>query len=201
MILSDTRIRELCLHQDMVRPFNPDLVQPASIDVRLGGEYVLGGYGEKHELPYSLKPFEGVVLATTAEYFKIPTDIAGKFEGKSSLGRRGLMTHITAGFIDPGFEGELTLELLNVGVKAFRLVPGMRIGQIAFQTVSGEVKNPYNSTRNHYQKQSGPTPYWKDASLRDREQEKTTPDMLEGIQWPIYRGVKTDNDIPKPKEK
>ena len=90
----------------------------------------------------------------TQEVFKFPSYIAGKFEGKSGLGRMGLMTHVTAGFIDPGFEGQLTLELHNVGPYSLVLNEGIKIGQVAFYQVN-QVENPYGGKGSHYQGSMG----------------------------------------------
>ena len=162
MNLSDTRIHELA-KQGLVTPYNPDLVQPASLEVTLGGDHVVvwrEGYvwqQIKKPLPYEIFPGEPVVLATTAETLKIPTDMTAQFAGKSSLGRMGISTHVTAGFIDPGFHGQITLELLNESPIPFRLEKGMKIGQITFQKVDGTVARPYGTAGNHYQNQKGPT--------------------------------------------
>lgn len=159
MNLADTEIHKLA-EKGLVEPYNPDLVQPASLEVTLGGEHVIvwrGGEQAYRPLPYDLKPGEPVVLATTAETLRVPVTHTGQFAGKSTLGRLGISTHVTAGFIDPGFEGEITLELLNASPVPFRLEPGMKIGQITFQRVEGVVGRPYGTAGNHYQGQVGPT--------------------------------------------
>jgi len=104
------------------------------------------------------------VLGSTLERVGIPPDLAARLEGKSSLGRLGLMTHSTAGFLDPGFHGHVTLELSNVANLPITLYPGMRIGQIAVFQLTTPAERPYGSrgSRSKYQGQQGPTPsrYW-----------------------------------------
>lgn len=145
-MLVDAEVQQLGL-AGCITPFNPLQVQPASYDVTLGEGLLLPKYhGETvivgQEAPeyaevgmpgdgYVLRP-GGFVLAQTSEYLHMPGHVAAKFEGKSSLGRLGLMTHITAGFIDPGFNGVLTLEIYNAGPWVLVLRPGIRIGQVAF---------------------------------------------------------------------
>lgn len=105
--------------------------------------------------PYDLMPGD-FVLASTIETIGIPTSLAARVEGKSSLARLGLAVHVTGGFIDPGFEGQITLEMVNLSGSVLRLWPGIPIAQIAFMPVVGEVTRPYG-TRGHYQHQQGPT--------------------------------------------
>jgi len=163
-MLNDRQIRTIM--RSRVTPWNNDLLQPASLEVTLGDEYqelmsvslVIGrdvAQYEQHKLPYLLLP-DQFILCHTIETFTMPHNIAGKFEGKSSLGRLGLMTHITAGFIDPGFHGQLTLEVKNVGPCALELNPGIKIGQIAFFEVE-TVDRPYGSDglNSHYQNSIG----------------------------------------------
>ena len=99
-------------------------------------------------------------LGSTWEYVKLDASIAARLEGKSSLGRLGILTHSTAGFIDPGFEGHITLELSNVSTLPVKLWPGMKIGQMCFFQLSSPAEHPYGSatTGSHYQGQRGPTP-------------------------------------------
>tara|TARA_Y100000034_G_scaffold121366_2_gene165484 strand:+ start:2173 stop:2703 length:531 start_codon:yes stop_codon:yes gene_type:complete len=166
MMLSDATLRRL----NLVSPVGDDQYQPASIDVRLGypplklqkGHIVLPLIrGQKNAPKYEevrlpkrpiLKPGD-FLLGRTLEKITLPSNIAAKFEGKSSLGRVGLMTHVTAGFIDPGFDGVLTLELYNVGPATIRLSYGMKIGQIAFYQLDNAVERPYGSEGlgSHYQ--------------------------------------------------
>lgn len=150
-----------------VDPYDPSLVQPASIDVRLGESLLLfrkgPGETDKIVIPpddgFILKP-GGFVLACTLEAFTLPPDIAGRIEGKSSVGRLGLLVHSTAGWIDPGFTGQVTLELSNVAPSPVRLWPGMRIGQLCLFRMSSAAERPYGSPGlgSRYQGQRGPTP-------------------------------------------
>lgn len=109
--------------------------------------------------PFVLHPGE-FVLGATLERLALPDDLAGRLEGKSSLGRLGLLTHSTAGFIDPGFDGHITLELSNVANLPITLWPGMKIGQLCLFRLSSPAENPYGSASmgSKYQGQRGPTP-------------------------------------------
>lgn len=184
MILSDGTIRELIEEGDLsIDPFDASLVQPASIDVRLGDNFmtclpgasnpVIETVGQSADnfLNYQKvtctkqRPFfylypQQFVLGTTLERVGIPDDIIARLDGKSSLGRIGLMVHITAGYIDPGFIGCITLELLNVTNRPIKLIPGMKIGQLAFETLDKPAQRPYGtpSLGSHYQNQSQATP-------------------------------------------
>jgi dCTP deaminase len=111
------------------------------------------------EDPFVLHPNE-FVLASTFEIITLPDDLAGRLEGKSSLGRLGLLTHSTAGWIDPGFSGHVTLELSNVATLPIKLWPGMKIGQLCLFRTSSPAEHPYGSTiyGSRYQDQRGPTP-------------------------------------------
>lgn len=153
-VLSDIHMGELIKTQKMITPYLEELQQPASYDLRLGDSIIVDQKHTKH-LPYILNPLE-FVLGSTIETLNIPLDLAAKFEGKSSLGRMGVMTHVTAGFIDPGFCGELTLEIFNVSSQTFLLRPGMRIGQIMFMELTSPVSRSY-AEKGHYQGQVGPT--------------------------------------------
>ena len=154
------------------------MVQPASIDVRLDRFFRLfnnhaytyvdpaenqGELTEQFEVkpdePWILHPGE-FALGSTWEYVKLDASIAARLEGKSSLGRLGILTHSTAGFIDPGFEGHITLELSNVSTLPVKLWPGMKIGQMCFFQLSSPAEHPYGSKGigSHYQGQRGPTP-------------------------------------------
>jgi dCTP deaminase len=108
--------------------------------------------------PFILHPGE-FVLGSTYELISLPDDIAARLEGKSSLGRLGLLTHSTAGFIDPGFSGHVTLELSNVATLPIKLWPGMKIGQLCFFRLSSPAEKPYGSKdySSRYQGQRGPT--------------------------------------------
>ncbi|GAB23384.1 deoxycytidine triphosphate deaminase [Gordonia polyisoprenivorans NBRC 16320 = JCM 10675] len=159
-------------------PFDAALVQPSSIDVRLDGLFrVFNNTRYTHidpaqrqdELttlvepapgePFVLHPGE-FVLGSTLEVCSLPDDLAGRLEGKSSLGRLGLLTHSTAGFIDPGFSGHITLELSNVANLPITLWPGMKIGQLCLLRLTSAALNPYGSAAvgSKYQGQRGPTP-------------------------------------------
>lgn len=153
------------------------MVQPASVDVRLDRYFrifenhrydAIDPATDQSELtrmvspsgtdPFILHPGE-FVLGATYEYVTLPDDIAARLEGKSSLGRLGLLTHSTAGFIDPGFQGHVTLELSNMATLPIKLYPGMKVGQLCFFRLSSAADHPYGSatTGSHYQGQRGPT--------------------------------------------
>ena len=178
MLLSDRDlIDELKAGQLQLEPFDPALVQPSSIDVRLDRFFrVFNNHLYTHidpaeqqddltsmvevadGQPFVLHPGE-FVLASTLEVITLGDQLAGRLEGKSSLGRLGLLTHSTAGFIDPGFSGHITLELSKVANLPIKLWPGMKIGQLCFIRTSSPVDNPYGSGPygNRYQGQRGPT--------------------------------------------
>ncbi|MCU1646624.1 MAG: dcd [Nocardia sp.] len=179
MLLSDRDIRkELANGRLGLDPFDDKLVQPSSIDVRLDGMFrVFNNTRYTHidpaqrqdelttlvepgkDEPFVLHPGE-FVLGSTLEGVSLPDDLAGRLEGKSSLGRLGLLTHSTAGFIDPGFTGHITLELSNVANLPITLWPGMKIGQLCLFRLSSPAENPYGSAAagSKYQNQRGPTP-------------------------------------------
>ncbi|MER7757938.1 dCTP deaminase [Kitasatospora sp. NPDC097643] len=179
MLLSDKDIRtEIDLGRVVIDPFDPAMIQPSSIDVRLDRFFRVF---ENHRYPhidpseeqpdltrlvepegdeaFILHPGE-FVLASTYEVITLPEDVASRLEGKSSLGRLGLLTHSTAGFIDPGFSGHVTLELSNVATLPIKLYPGMKIGQLCLFRLSSPSEHPYGSERygSRYQGQRGPTP-------------------------------------------
>ena len=179
MLLSDRDIRaEITAGRVKVEPFTAAMVQPSSVDVRLDRFFrvfenhkysVIDPSTEQPELTrevavtadefFILHPGE-FVLASTYEVITLPDDIAGRLEGKSSLGRLGLLTHSTAGFIDPGFSGHITLELSNVANLPVKLFPGMKIGQLCLIKLSSPAEHPYGSAvyGSRYQGQRGPTP-------------------------------------------
>src|ERR1700712_998659 len=179
MLLSDGDIRaEVEAGRLVLEPWDADLVQPSSIDVRLdrffrvfdNSKYThidpqlqqdeLTSLVEKEgEDPFVLHPGE-FVLGSTFEKATLPDDLAGRLEGKSSLGRLGLLTHSTAGFIDPGFSGHITLELSNVANLPITLWPGMKIGQLCLLRLTSPAEHPYGSAKvgSKYQGQRGPTP-------------------------------------------
>ena len=178
MLLSDRDIRsEIESGRVGIDPYDPKMIQPSSIDVRLDKFFrvfenhkyeVIDPSKEQPELTreievgndehFILHPGE-FVLASTYEVVTLPDDIAARLEGKSSLGRLGLLTHSTAGFIDPGFSGHITLELSNVANLPVKLYPGMKIGQLCLVKLSSAAENPYGSAvyGSRYQGQRGPT--------------------------------------------
>lgn len=158
-------------------PLDLGMVQPSSVDVRLDRFFRLfDNHKYQHIDPavdqpdltrlvevdamesFVLHPSE-FVLGATYEAVTLPDDIAARLEGKSSLGRLGLLTHSTAGFIDPGFSGHVTLELSNVATLPITLWPGMKIGQLCFFRLSSPAEHPYGSDQygSRYQGQRGPT--------------------------------------------
>ena len=179
MLLSDRDIAaEIKNGRVKVEPFDAKMIQPSSVDVRLDRFFrvfenhryeVIDPSIEQSELTrevavapddfFILHPGE-FVLASTYEVITLPDDIAGRLEGKSSLGRLGLLTHSTAGFIDPGFSGHITLELSNVANLPVKLYPGMKIGQLCLIKLSSAAEHPYGSALygSRYQGQRGPTP-------------------------------------------
>ena len=178
MVLSDRTIREEVEAGRIVfDPFDPSLIQPSSVDMRVDRKFRvfnnarypyidvrqpmedLTSLVEVDEEPFILHPGE-FVLGQTLERVKLPTDIVARLEGKSSLGRLGLLIHSTAGFVDAGFEGNLTLELSNVANLPITIYHGMPIGQISFMRMDQAVDRPYGSgeTGSKYQGQDEPTP-------------------------------------------
>lgn len=176
MILSDIDIAaEIKKKRLLISPFNKKNIQPASYDVCLGSEFrifkntqkpfldVKEDFSEFMELikipqgkPLIVHPGE-FLLGTTIENIKVPNDIVVQLMGRSSVGRLGIIVHATAGFVDPGFEGQITLEMANVANIPIALYPGMRIGQISLTRLSTPSKNPYSPKRNKYKGQKGPT--------------------------------------------
>src|ERR1700742_3305257 len=179
MLLSDRDIRaEVAAERLVLEPWDQDLLQPSSIDVRLDRWFRVFNNQQythidpaqqqddlttlvepKGDDPFVLHPGE-FVLGSTLEVVTLPDDLAGRLEGKSSLGRLGLLTHSTAGFIDPGFSGHITLELSNVANLPIKLWPGMKIGQLCILRLTSPAEHPYGSARvgSKYQGQRGPTP-------------------------------------------
>ena len=179
MLLSDRDIRkEIESGRVKLDPYAPELIQPSSIDVRMDRYFrVFENHRYPHidpaveqpdltrlietagDDPFVLHPGE-FVLASTFEVVTLPDDIAGRLEGKSSLGRLGLLTHSTAGWIDPGFSGHVTLELSNVATLPIKLWPGMKVGQLCLFRTSSPAEHPYGSAvyGSRYQNQRGPTP-------------------------------------------
>ena len=179
MLLSDRDIKsEIDKGRVVLEPYDVNMIQPSSVDVRLdrlfrtfeNHKYAHIDPAENQpELtrevavqgqdPFILHPGE-FVLGSTYEVISLPDDIAGRLEGKSSLGRLGLLTHSTAGFIDPGFSGHVTLELSNVATLPIKLWPGMKIGQLCLFRLESPTEHPYGSAvyGSRYQGQRGPTP-------------------------------------------
>ncbi|SDF57310.1 dCTP deaminase [Lentzea fradiae] len=179
MLLSDQDLRkEVESGRLVLDPFDVEMLQPSSIDVRLDRFFrVFNNTRYTHidpaqqqddltsmvevpaDEPFVLHPGE-FVLGSTYEMVTLPDDLAGRLEGKSSLGRLGLLTHSTAGFIDPGFSGHITLELSNVANLPITLHPGMKIGQLCLFKLSSPAEHPYGSAQagSRYQGQRGPTP-------------------------------------------
>jgi dCTP deaminase len=179
VLLSDRDLRnELASGRLGIDPFDETLIQPSSIDVRLDSLFrVFNNTRYTHidpskrqdDLTSLVEPKEGepfvlhpgeFVLGATLERCSLPDDLAGRLEGKSSLGRLGLLTHSTAGFIDPGFSGHITLELSNVANLPITLWPGMKIGQLCLLRLTSPAEHPYGSDKvgSKYQGQRGPTP-------------------------------------------
>ena len=177
MILSDGTIRELLASGRLAcEPISPDQIQPASVDVRLGRRFLvfrnhtlssidpfdipadlMEPVDVAEEAPFVLHPGE-FVLGSTIERVGMPDDLVARVEGKSSLGRVGLLIHATAGFVDPGFSGQITLELSNVSPLPVKLWPGMRIGQLSFHRLDAPSQRPYGHPElgSKYVDQEGP---------------------------------------------
>jgi dCTP deaminase len=179
MVLSDRTILQLIGEGRIgIEPFDPTDVQPSSVDLHLGADFQVfrnsryayidpsleqAGLTERVDAspdePFVLHPGE-FVLGTTLERVTLPDDIVARLEGKSSLGRLGLLIHSTAGYVDPGWDGRLTLELSNVANLPIVLTPGMEVGQISFSQMTTPVDRPYGSPGlgSHYQGQHEATP-------------------------------------------
>ncbi|HHC08268.1 MAG TPA: dCTP deaminase [Actinobacteria bacterium] len=179
MIFSDRTIKEaIAAGRIVIDPYDEALVQPSSVDVRCGPAFrvfenhrrpLIDPRAPQEDLttaveaspdePFILHPGE-FVLGATLETVGLADDVVARLEGKSSLGRLGLLIHSTAGFIDPGFRGQVTLELSNVANLPIAIYPGMKIGQISFYELSTPAEHPYGSPEvgSKYQGQTGPTP-------------------------------------------
>lgn len=188
MVLSDRDIRaEIEAGRIVIEPFIPEAIQPSSVDLHLDRRFrvfrnsrypYIDVREEQPELtelleiaddePFILHPGE-FVLGSTLERVGLPDDLVARLDGKSSLGRLGLLIHSTAGFVDPGWEGNLTLELSNVANLPITLYDGMKIGQISFQRLSSPVEVGYGDARigSKYRGQRDPT-----ASLYHRDFER-----------------------------
>ena len=164
-ILSDKTLREYLKEGKLtIDPLlDEKQIQPSSIDMRLGDEFKvfkvirkpyidpkdeeeIASYMESITVPkgesFIIHPNE-FALATTLEYVKVPDDLVARVEGRSSMGRLGVTMHVTAGFIDPGFEGKITLEISNIGAMPVALYPGQRVCQIVFETMTTPSELPY----------------------------------------------------------
>jgi dCTP deaminase len=183
VVLSDRSIKRLIAEGRIgIDPYDESLVQPSSVDVRVdryfrvfhNARYAFIDVKQpqedltelvevQDETPFILHPGE-FVLGSTLEGIRLPDDLVARLEGKSSLGRLGLLIHSTAGFIDPGWDGHVTLELSNVANLPITIYPRMTIGQLSFMQLSEPTERPYGtkSLRSKYQGQRGPTPsrYW-----------------------------------------
>ena len=193
MVLSDRTIRRYISEGRIeIDPFDEELVQPSSVDVRVD-RYFRVFHNARYpyidvkqpqedltelvevdgETPFILHPGE-FVLGSTLERIRLPDDLVARLEGKSSLGRLGLLIHSTAGFIDPGWDGHVTLELSNVANLPITIYHAMKIGQVSFVQLSEPAEAPYGTEGigSKYQGQRGPTPsrYWKnfEAELEAR---------------------------------
>ena len=188
MVLSDRTIRrEIEAGNIVIDPLGEDAIQPASVDLRLGHLFrvfrnsqipfidVKRDYPDLTELvtidddnPFILHPGE-FALAVTYERVRLPNHIVGRLEGKSSLGRLGLLIHSTAGYVDPGWDGALTLELSNVANLPITLYHRMKVSQISFLELSEPAEHPYGSKAagSKYQGQVGPTPSRYYLNFRD----------------------------------
>jgi dCTP deaminase len=193
MILSDRTIREeLDAGRIVIDPLDESCIQPSSVDLRLDRLFrvflnhtmpVIDVKEDLEDLTRLVEIGEGeafilhpgeFVLGSTYEKVSLPDDLVGRIEGKSSLGRLGLLIHSTAGFIDAGFSGHITLELSNVANLPITLYPGMKIGQVSFLRMTTPADVPYGSARvgSKYQGQRGPTPsrYWENFRDQDADE-------------------------------
>ncbi len=182
MVLSDRSIRELIAKgRIVIEPLDESCIQPASVDIHLDRTFLVFRNSRRpyidvrqnmdditelveigtgaEDAPFILHPGE-FVLGSTLESLTLPDDIVARLEGKSSLGRLGLLIHSTAGYVDPGWKGHLTLELSNVANLPITLYYGMRIGQFSFHSLSTPAENVYGSPKlgSKYQGQTQPTP-------------------------------------------
>jgi len=179
LVLSDRTIKEeIARNRIEIDPLDERSIQPASVDLHLGSKFRLFRHTEyayvdvreevpdltelveiEADKPFILHPGE-FVLAGTLETVSLPDDIVARIDGRSSLGRLGLLIHSTAGFVDPGWRGRLTLELSNVSNLPITLYYGMKIGQISFYRMTSAAENPYGSEGlgSKYQGQTEPTP-------------------------------------------
>ena len=179
MILSDRDVKaQIDAGRIVIEPYDATCIQPSSVDVKISNlfrvfrNHTAGVIDVKKDMTDLTElveiPLDGVfmlhpgefVLGSTLERVGVPDDLVARVEGKSSLGRLGLLIHSTAGFIDAGFDGHVTLELANVANLPITLFPGMKIGQVSFMKMTSPAENPYGSGAkgSKYQGQRGPTP-------------------------------------------
>jgi deoxycytidine triphosphate deaminase len=164
MVLSDRDIISRVEQGDLtITPYERDNVEPASVDLRLGSDFKVAQRYREDEIDWKevaeravLYP-EDFVLATTKERIELPEMLAARVVGRSSLGRLGISVHQTAGYVDPGFEGQITLELTNHSPRPFELEQGQRICQIVFERLSIPPRQTYGHEGSQYQDQSGAT--------------------------------------------
>jgi len=178
-VLSDRTIREqIAAGRISIDPLDGDAIQPASVDLRLDDSFRIFRVTSRafvdvreavddltelvtiaHDEPFVLQP-GAFCLATTLETITLPDDIVARVDGRSSLGRLGLLVHATAGYVDPGWRGKLTLELSNQSQMPIALYYGMRVSQISFLELSSAAERPYGTPGlgSKYQGQTGPTP-------------------------------------------
>ncbi len=177
MVLSDRSIKEqIAAGRIVVEPYDPALVQPASIDLRLDSKFLVFRNTRRAVIdvkeptedlmelievgpdePMYVHPGE-FILGSTVERVRMPDDVVARLEGRSSLGRIGILIHSTAGFIDPCFDGHVTLEISNVANLPVALYPGMRIGQLSFEQMTTPAERPYGPARgSKYNGQQLPT--------------------------------------------
>jgi dCTP deaminase len=184
MVLSDKSIKERIRKKSLViEPLDEGNVQPASVDLHLGNKFIIFS-NHTYEVFDVKKNIENTtlveieddgffiihpdefVLATTVEFVAIPDDLLGRLDGRSSVGRTGLIIHASAGFIDPGYEGNITLHMFNFSKLPIKIYPHMRIAQMSFEEMTTPVEIPYGSKpgRNKYNGQRDPIPsqIWKD---------------------------------------
>jgi len=152
-----------------IEPYDEDNVEPASVDLRLGEDHKLVksigsiDLDDENKIVYEnmdshlVIPPDSLILSTTLERVEIPDDLVGRVLGRSSLGRLGVSVHQTAGYIDPGFKGQITLELINEGPVPVTISPGQRVCQIVFEYLSSPAAEPYGHDDSQYQNQSGAT--------------------------------------------
>ena len=148
MIIPDYEIRKLAKEKELITPYSEDQLQPCQYDLKLGEV--------KHHL---IMPGE-FFLGSTLEWVNIPENILGRLDGKSTLGREGILIHATAGFIDPGFKGNIVLEIKNLSDKPVDLRKFNTIAQISFEELKNKPEKVYGERNNHYQNQSGIVRSW-----------------------------------------